>query len=201
MSAGAPNKDRLKELKVEGVFSWSSLATRSAVAAGALGALLLCLAWLGVLIGDLPGEDALGVFQGLGRVVLQVGLVTAAVTVFVGLMFSLIQTRGAFGAAALRTTRKMGRFTNPLKTLLSILLIGVIAGMVAYISVPELMTLARAAYEPASLNAKLGAVLGRICKLLVVACVVLAILLLFVTRVAFLIRLSRGGGGGSVRGQ
>jgi hypothetical protein len=201
MSTGLPSKDRLRELKAEGVFSWSSLATRSAVAAAALGALLLCVEWLGVLARDLSGDDAIGVFQGLGRGVLHVVLVTAVVSICVGLMFSLTQTRGAFGGAALRTARRKGLFTNPLKPLFSLLLTAAFAGVLAYTVVPELMSLVRSAYEPASLPGRLGAVFGQICKLLVVASFVLAILLLFVTRVAFLVRLSRGRGRGNARGQ
>ena len=201
MSRSLPSRERLKELKSEGVFAWSGFATRSAIAATVVGAVFLSRAWLGALTREFNGADVVGTFEVLGRSVLQVVLLTAVGTLVMGLLFSLAQTRGAFGVSVSRAVRKRRLVPNPAKLVLSVALVGVVAAGLVYVVAPSLLALVGVTNNAVVLNNQIEGVFGQICKVLVVASLVLAILLLFVARIAFLFSQSGEKGRAGAYGQ
>jgi hypothetical protein len=200
-----PSREYLSVLKSEGVFSWSSLATRSAVVAATAAGIMVGLGRLSSIVQPVGEADPVALLKGMGWYVLEVCVATALCALVAGVLISLIQTRGAFGVAALRRSKR-GRFgLNPAAYIGSCALVALISGVIFYAVWPDLVRLVAVTEAPVAFGAE-GAGIGatrvqlaqgaegiflRICKLLVVASVVLAILLVFVTRAIFVLSLSR----------
>jgi hypothetical protein len=100
-----------------------------------------------------------------------------------GIVSSLVQTRGAIGWRVLVETRKRERSRErSFLPILGILLAAGLAPCLFYLLVPRLLDCIRAVER----SSAIFVVLGSLCKLVVVAAVVLAILAWIVTRVTFL---------------
>jgi flagellar biosynthesis protein FlhB len=194
-----PSRQYLRQLKRYGVYAWSELALRSMIVVGVAVAILagasrvaeLSRAYDGLVAGGgnraayidvlAPGGQAL---NGLGGLV---GLLSCLVLVF-AVLGCLIQTRGAIGFAVLRSSRTRARRFHILRFILGF----VVVVCLSYASFRwlgrDLLGAVRIT-EGGQLSAFYLALLTRLCKLVVVAASVLAILLVFVSRIRFLFQL------------
>jgi hypothetical protein len=115
-------------------------------------------------------------------------LSTALMAILIGVIVALIQSRGATGWAVLNRTSRRECRKNPATSLLGLILAFNVACCVAYVVVPKLLqALAPPGKQPTAVY--LGELLHNTAKLVVVASLVLAVVLLFVSRLTFLVGL------------
>jgi flagellar biosynthesis protein FlhB len=188
-----PSKEHLRELKRSGHFAWSDLAIRLVLVAAVTGVLLVCgngLAEMLIAYGEQVGvgqEFSAGEVIKLGRGALaKVVVVTSVGVVVVGVLAALLQTRGAFGLSVFRRSHKTRRRGNLFSFLCAFILLATVSVVVFKGLVPQLLGAVKIT-DLAQYQLFYGSLLSRIGKQVVVVAVVLAILLVFVSRVRFLL--------------
>ncbi len=183
MFKGAPSKQQLALLQKRGVVFWSPIVTRAAIVATVFSILYLSVnAGVGVL--QPPGvvdpvvwlraqsEDVLRLLGGLAVGALAVGFVV-----------SVVQTKGAFGPAVLAQRKKLDRpGTNPVGVVVGLFMTAAVSTALFYLGTPRLL----GGLQDGAGGAAMYGALGLLCKLVVVASVVLAILAWMITRILFL---------------
>jgi flagellar biosynthesis protein FlhB len=196
MLKGLPSKERLRELRSKGRVSLSSFATR---------ALILAAVSLAVLTAGQPLRQItqaalnpeLGVQHEIGERLwlggaARVVLISAAAAILAAVLASLMQTRFTVGWALLRRqlVRRSGRL-HPFRTVLLMVSAAVLASVIVRLVAHDLLLVVRLS-DAESLSKALAVVLARICKLVVVAGVVLAIIWALVARIGFIFRFREG---------
>lgn len=185
----------MRQLKAAGIFPWSSLATRSGIVAGSLGVVCAGPKLINLLATYDPTTesglsaplDALREFAWPGLVFI-VSTVGAALSI--GFLISLLQTGGVFTWAALRAVRTRERVRNPFVSFVGFVIALNVACCLAYAAGPKIfLALGMAGEQPAA--AYLGELLYTLIKLVVVASIVLAVVLVFVSRLTFLLGLKK----------
>ena len=188
MLGDGPSKAKLEGLRRQGIVPITILATRAWILAAVFGMIL----FLGDRVHEklLSAPDALSaVWSEPGRTLepfLLAIAILSGVTLVVGVLTTTLQTRGASGVPMLRTTarpKEKGDVTYPLK----ISLVATGALICAYWLLPQMLHMIRLAIA-SQIDAYFGAVVAKVCKLVVVVAVVLAILVMFVSRSAFAFR-------------
>ncbi len=186
------SKESLDDLKHEGVFPWSPLATRSAIAAAVLGGLLLSYKSVSISGLVVDSGEPIALLRRLQGPLLQVVSVSIACGVVAGILISLVQTRGARGRAALRAVKRRRSLPQPLLMVISLATVGGLSYAIALQVLPDLASFGTSGYDTSTFTGEALRIFSRICKLLVVASLVLAILLVFVTRLVFVLRVRSG---------
>jgi hypothetical protein len=195
MARWFPSKARLRQLKAVGIFSWSSLATRSAVLAVVAGFVCARPELINTLLVYDPSSEWLSpthiqTLRIYTRSVCSFVVATAVASLVVGIGVSLIQTRGALGWSALRAVRTQGRRRSPLTSVAGLGVAFAVAYCLSYFLGPKFLV-AHNSPGAQPTGTYLGELLQYTAKLVVVASVVLAVVLLFVNRIAFLIGLKK----------
>jgi hypothetical protein len=183
----------MRQLRAAGVFPWSPLALRSGILAAALGVVCTGPALIDALLVYNQVSDASEMKPGEAlQLFLRPAVVFVASTSLAALLVSffvaVIQTAGAFSWAVLSRTNRRERRKNPAVSLLGIILAFNVACCLAYVCLPKLLK-ALAPSGTQSAAGYLGELLSDITKLVVVAGVVLAVVLLFVSRLTFFVGL------------
>jgi hypothetical protein len=196
MATWFPSKERLRHLRAQGFFPWSRIATRSAIAAAVCGVFCLSTTWLqGLLAFCLQSKDQdmdpLRALFGLKGSSMLLFVTTAIGALCAGIGISLFQTGGVVSHAAVRAVRRRERSRNPMVVVVALVLTLNLAVCLEYVVAPRLLKVLGGGQELQTAPRYLGNVLDDTVKLVVVACVVLAVVLLFVSRLAFLLGLRR----------
>lgn len=181
-------RDRLRELRRLGVFAWSPLATRAVTAAGVLGVLLgTGSAWKGLATNRFDaGSDLRSQLAALGEDALRLALLTSVAAFTCGMIASLIQTRGAFGRGAQRAAIGRLKTLSASGMVVSATLSALVGGVLLYRFSPQLLDGIRVEGGP-MIWAYLAAIFGESAKLVVVGSLVLAVVLVFGSRLAFVL--------------
>jgi len=188
-----PSKEQLRQLKRSGRFAWSDLALRLVLVSVVVGVLLLCGSALaktltaygdGVFVG---GQFSAAHAINLGRLALaKVVILTTVGVLVVGVLAALLQTRGAFGLPVLRRSYKTRQRGKSFSFLVAFLFVGAVSVVAFKDLVPQLLGALKIT-NPAHYELFYASILSRIGKQVVVVALVLAILLVFVSRVVFLL--------------
>lgn len=184
-----PSKERLQELGRSGLVAHSPLATRAAIVAGVFGAMLLGFGRILELLLRTHGEfESLGGVLGdvLEPFILVVSII-ALVGLFVGLFGSLIQTRLVAGLFVLSRGGRGRDHFEVFVVLLQLCLVGVVSMACTHLLFREVLLVTRID-SVLQIGAYFGELAIKICKLVVVVAGVLAILAMFVCRMAFLFK-------------
>jgi flagellar biosynthesis protein FlhB len=192
MFKGLPSKERLRELRSKGRVSLSSFATRAATVAAVFLAILAIGDQL-ARISQRPFELDLGVKRAASELLgvggaLRVVVITSVAAVLAVVLTTILQTRFAFGWPVLR--HQLGRRaqrTRPVRTVLLLILMGLISLVMVRFLAHDLLLVTRLS-DAESISKALAAVLGRLCKLVVVAGGVLAIIGSLVSRLGFILK-------------
>lgn len=183
-------KEYLRELKLIGVFPWSNLATRSFVSVVVFACVLGSIERIKSAIRlDLTGflsenansrSEALDVAHALVTFL----LLSSFLALVAGFIGTVIQTRGAFGRAAQRTAK--GRLTSSRAHVILLTMVSaVLAGLAAFYRFSPMVLDGIKIEGGAIIGPYIGYILRDVCKLVVVVSGVLAVLLVFVTRLVF----------------
>jgi hypothetical protein len=180
---GAPSKERLALLQKRGIVHWSPAVTRATIVATVFAALYSSFeSWRGALQPTgvmnpvvwfrVHGEPVLRLFVGLA-----VGVVV------IGFVVSLLQTRGAIGSRVLAQRKRLDRLgRNPAGVIVGLCMAAAMSIALFSFAAPRFL----AGLQGAAGEQAIYGTLGLLCKLVVVACVVLAILAWMITRFLFL---------------
>lgn len=183
MFKGAPSKQQLALLQKRGVVHWSPIVTRAAIVATVFSIIYFSVnAGFGVLQPpDVVDPVAWLRAQGEGGLRLLGGLAVGAVAV--GFVVSVAQTKGAFGPAVLAQRRKLDRMgQNPLGVVVGLFITAAVSTALFCLGTPRLL----GGLQEGTGGGAIYRALGLLCKLVVVASVVLAILAWMITRILFL---------------
>lgn len=196
MARWLPSREHLRQLRAQGIFSWSSVATRSVVVAAVCGVCCFSTTWLQDLYAFCSQSkerniDLLEALSMLKRSSVLVFVSTAVFALLAGVGISLIQTRGAVSRALVRVVRKRERSRNPLVAVVALFVGLNLAVCLEYVVAPRLLKVIGGGQDLHAVPAYIGNVLHDTAKLVVVGCVVLAVVLLFVSRLAFLVSLRK----------
>jgi len=191
MLGGRLSTEGVKELRARGIFPWSALAARACTAAGVMGALLALATTLSSLVSmDLADVNQITIgtvtdrSQPLGQILRSASVIavsTSIAALVCGVFAVLIQTRGkAIHNRGARWPSRLGLFTRVVGLPIS-LAIGILGG---YLILPELIVAVRSG-DSIQVSQLLMRLAGQIVKLIVVGMLVLAVLLVFVSRLRF----------------
>ena len=193
-----PSKEKIKYLRKAGVINWSSSATRLMITGGVFIALWFSKETIEeFLLNDFTaaigtnGSFSTTAIRDLIYGILRVFIITAGAALIFGILGSIAQTRGAIGTAILRRLRRRKFRVDTFTTLVWLVVCGVCGFICTDRQIPEIMSVIQMDNSESIKHAS-GVFLGRICKLVVVASLALAILVMFVSRVAFLLRNREG---------
>ena len=190
MFHGFPSKERVRQLAKEGVFPWSSLVTRSVIAAALVGMLLWGSAALEALtLADMSNiEDLSFLKEGLCLDTARLVIMSALVVLVAGVTGGLIQTRGVFGVGVLRSLRERSAFLGGIDTVLA-LVVGVAFGsVVCFRFTPSVLESIK--IEGGSIVFRyFGTIWRDLGKEVIVELLVLAVGLLGISRLTFLLGL------------
>jgi len=113
--------------------------------------------------------------------------ILSGVALIVGVLTTMLQTRAATGLVMIHSTRRSTKKGVVFSLPVQIILATVVGLFAAYLLLPQALHAIRLG-EGVVIESHFGVLAAKVCKLVVVVAVVLAILVMFVSRAAFLFR-------------
>lgn len=189
MRVNLPTKKKLESLRRRGSGPLSLLATRAWILAATFGVILFFAERVHKeLTASVGGWSSL--LSEPGRV-LKPFLILAAtlsgVALLVGVLITMLQTRAASGFVMVDSTPRSTEKRVAFSLLIQIILATGVALFVASLLLPQALLAFRLG-ERGSIDVHFSALADKVCKLVVVVAVVLAILVMFVSRAVTLFR-------------
>lgn len=189
MPDGVASRERFRALVKSGIVPRMTLATRAAIVAAIFGMILVFSERSSELLQP-PFKDAMGAPESLSlawQPLITAALMIAVVTLVVGIVATLVQTRGAASVAvARRGSRERLKGFSPI-IIVELFLVGSVSSVAVWYLAHEVFYALRIE-STAAVSEYFSKLLLKICKLVVVVSAVLAILALFVYQMAFLFK-------------